>query len=222
MSSAHTKPRFQSPILFLALVFFLLASPFVSGLSQTILNLVGLAVLGLVGAYILASSRTAFVVFCASAVLMIVFESIDAHPTETGLAVSVVGVIFTITTFGLLLYFLLHYSLWAPDVRKRDRLLAGISGYLIFAILCASIYYLLELLSPRSFVDARDEVISRFDLIYLSLVTISTLGYGDILPQTAGARMLCGMEAVFGTLYLAVFISALVGMKDGQRPTSRP
>ena len=47
-------------------------------------------------------------------------------------------------------------------------------------------------------------------LLYFSLVTLSTLGYGDISPVTPTTRILSALEAVTGTLYLAVFISSLV------------
>lgn len=46
---------------------------------------------------------------------------------------------------------------------------------------------------------------------YFSLVTLTTLGYGDITPQTAGAGALCQMEAITGQFYTAVVVAWLVG-----------
>ena len=46
--------------------------------------------------------------------------------------------------------------------------------------------------------------------IYHSAVNFATLGYGDITPTTPNSRVLSALEAVTGTLYLAVFISTLV------------
>ena len=55
-------------------------------------------------------------------------------------------------------------------------------------------------------------------LLYFSIVTMTTLGYGDIVPVAPVARMLCGVEAVVGQLYVAIFIARLVARQVGQAP----
>jgi len=60
-------------------------------------------------------------------------------------------------------------------------------------------------------------MILRQELLYMSLVTLSTVGYGDIVPAVPPARMLAVLEAVTGQIYLAVLIGGLVGMHM-QRP----
>jgi hypothetical protein len=47
---------------------------------------------------------------------------------------------------------------------------------------------------------------------YFSMVTFTTLGYGDIQPVTAYARLVSVMEAVVGQLYLVVLVARLVGL----------
>ena len=49
-------------------------------------------------------------------------------------------------------------------------------------------------------------------MTYLSFVTLTTLGYGDMLPATRATRMLAWVEAVSGQLYLAILVAWLVGM----------
>jgi Ion channel len=46
-------------------------------------------------------------------------------------------------------------------------------------------------------------------MIYFSVVTITTLGYGDILPLTERARMLVAIEAVFGVVTIGFFLNAV-------------
>ncbi|MCD6389525.1 MAG: two pore domain potassium channel family protein, partial [Desulfobulbaceae bacterium] len=41
--------------------------------------------------------------------------------------------------------------------------------------------------------------------------TLTTLGYGDITPQTLGAGALCQMEAIVGQFFTAVIVAWLVG-----------
>jgi hypothetical protein len=59
----------------------------------------------------------------------------------------------------------------------------------------------------------RSELSNFHALNYFSFVTLSTLGYGDILPISPVARMLAWLEAVFGQLYLAVLIGHIVGLQ---------
>ena len=45
---------------------------------------------------------------------------------------------------------------------------------------------------------------------YYSVVTLTTLGYGDLLPVSATARAMAYMQAVFGQLYVAILVAGLV------------
>jgi len=47
--------------------------------------------------------------------------------------------------------------------------------------------------------------------LYFSFVTMTTLGYGDILPVSATARGLAYMQAIVGQFYIAVLVAGLVG-----------
>jgi len=54
------------------------------------------------------------------------------------------------------------------------------------------------------------------DLIYFSFVTLTTLGYGDIVPVDPVARSLSNIEAILGQLYPATLLARLVSL--GERP----
>ncbi|HED38439.1 MAG TPA: two pore domain potassium channel family protein, partial [Ignavibacteria bacterium] len=47
------------------------------------------------------------------------------------------------------------------------------------------------------------------DSLYFSVVTITTLGYGDISPTGGIGKLLTGSEAVFGILILGLFLHSL-------------
>ena len=53
----------------------------------------------------------------------------------------------------------------------------------------------------------------RVDLLYFSLVTLTTLGYGDIVPVGEEVRMLAVLEAVAGVLYVAITVALLVSVR---------
>ena len=46
--------------------------------------------------------------------------------------------------------------------------------------------------------------------MYFSLVTMTTLGYGEITPVAPIPRLLAGLQAATGTIYIAVFIGRVV------------
>jgi hypothetical protein len=49
-------------------------------------------------------------------------------------------------------------------------------------------------------------------LIYFSLITLSTVGYGDILPLTLQTRYAAAAEGIAGQFYLAILVARLVGI----------
>jgi hypothetical protein len=108
----------------------------------------------------------------------------------------------------------LRFALGARVV-DRERLYAGLSAYLLSGIFFGVFYWVLERTWPGSLAIPGEDVQSNFSLvlaIYYSFVTLTTLGYGDIVPRSEVARGLAIMEALVGQLYLAVMIARLVSL----------
>lgn len=96
---------------------------------------------------------------------------------------------------------------------SADLIAGAIVAYLLMAIMWAFIYYLLEAAHPGSFSLPTGTLQTQPALFrYFSLVTITTVGYGDITPVTPVARAFANLEAVVGQLYLVILVSWLVGM----------
>jgi len=91
-----------------------------------------------------------------------------------------------------------------------EALLGGIFGYLLLSMVWAVLFVWIERWKPGSFVIAEQSDLSS-TMIYYSLVTLTTLGYGDVLPRTPIAELVSGLEAVVGVLYVAVMIGSIVG-----------
>lgn len=102
-----------------------------------------------------------------------------------------------------------------------DGIFAMIVVYFLIAMVFAELYYValiwnpnaLHLLTPAGEMTAHE---LRGELMYYSLVTISTVGYGDILPVSPTVRMLATIEAVTGQFYVAVVVATFVGMWAAQ------
>lgn len=98
-----------------------------------------------------------------------------------------------------------------------DAIFAAFVAYLLLAFSFALIYRMMILWNPESFTGAISKPFHMGDLAYFSLVTIATLGYGDIIPASNTARMISVLEAVLGQFYVAVIIAVLVGTYISQR-----
>jgi voltage-gated potassium channel len=107
---------------------------------------------------------------------------------------------------------ILAYIFRQEDI-SSDVIAGAIVAYLLMAVMWSQIYLLLETVKPGSFnfpAGTRDSMPAL--LRYFSLVTITTVGYGDITPASPAARALANLEAVVGQLYLVIQVAWLVGM----------
>ena len=98
---------------------------------------------------------------------------------------------------------------------------AALCLYLLLGLLWGSLLMLLEVIVPGSFAGAGlgqagsfEEPFARFS--YFSFITMTTLGYGDITPQTPPAMALCQAEAILGQFFTVVLVARLVGIQVAQ------
>ena len=129
-----------------------------------------------------------------------------------------VSFIVPIVTVGLLIL----VDVLAAKQIVFDMVCGALCVFVLFGMCWANVYTLLELLAPGSFaidfaryhVDAAADPFAAAGVFtYYSFVTLTTVGYGDIVPASATARWLVWLEAVFGQFYMAVFVSRLIGLK---------
>ncbi len=94
-----------------------------------------------------------------------------------------------------------------------DTLCGAAAVYLLIGLSWASSYELIESVSPSAFRNVSDNPIQGWNqLVYFSLTTLTTLGYGDIIPNNIFARIWSTMEAIAGVLYLAILVARLVAI----------
>ena len=100
-----------------------------------------------------------------------------------------------------------------------NRLVGAICVYLLLGVIWAMIYTLVNTVSPGSFAgfSPMNDLGWDSEWLYFSFVTMTTLGYGDILPVSATARGLAYMQAVVGQFYIAVLVAGLVGAYVSRR-----
>ncbi|MGB7034208.1 MAG: potassium channel family protein [Xanthobacteraceae bacterium] len=109
---------------------------------------------------------------------------------------------------------------FGPGRVTVHRVQGAIVLYLNFALFFFIIYRLMEVLVPGSFSNlphSGSEYGSGAALLYFSFSTLTTLGYGDIVPLHPLARSLANLEGVIGQLYPATLLARLVSLEIAHR-----
>ena len=106
---------------------------------------------------------------------------------------------------------------------SNDTLSGAVSCYLLLGVLFGFLYAAIALAYPGSFMIQGKKLtpeISHFfyqheigKLIYFSIITLATVGYGDITPLSSPARSLAMVESVTGQFYVAILIARLVSIR---------
>jgi voltage-gated potassium channel Kch len=101
-------------------------------------------------------------------------------------------------------------NVFGPRRRVTERLFGAIALYLLLALIFGAIYATISAVVPGAFAGAMPSRVAMFDWGYFSLVTLTTVGYGDVTPVAHVARSVAALEALIGQLYPAIIIARLV------------
>ena len=117
---------------------------------------------------------------------------------------------------GIAAYLILRDILLSQQVTV-DTIRGGICVYLLIGFVWALLYGITASLDSNAFSQPIIEIESYGRAVYFSFTTLTTLGYGDIIPVSPLAKMLTNLEAIIGQLYPAILIAILVGGYISQR-----
>ena len=109
-------------------------------------------------------------------------------------------------------------AVFGPGRITYHRIVGAIMLYLTIGLVFVALYSMVGAYSPNAFsgttITARVSLPS--DLVYFSFTTLTTLGYGDIMPVHPIARSLSNVEAIIGQVYPATLLARLVSLGQGQ------
>lgn len=198
-------------ILLASLLLLILLSPILEGKVAGNLVLTLLFTLVLLAAVFAASGRPSTLGVALVFALPWLYLS-WLHPLWRADTADLVASLLLVGLGLFVLALLLARVIEAPRV-GMDTLCGAIAAYLLIGVVWAVSYSTIEALAPGSFGFAEQDFAMLWtQLLYFSLVTLTTLGYGDITPVGAVARIWSALEAMTGTLYLALLIARLVSL----------
>jgi len=151
------------------------------------------------------------------------------HPNLI-IASNVLAIAFLVYLSALITNYLTH-------AKKADSntIYGAICVFMLLGFIWGLTFFVFEVINPYSLTAGGDRVYedvgslleATSSSLYLSFVTLTTLGYGDITPATAPTRTLAVIEAILGQLFLIVMISRFVGlnvahsMRESERRSAR-
>ena len=125
-----------------------------------------------------------------------------------------------LTLIILLMFFTGSFSMAVKQVLFEgdidgNKIIGSLSLYMLLGLIWTVIYLFLLVMDPTSFSGIEttnwQQIFSR--VAYYSFVTLTTLGYGDILPTNHLAEFFVYLEAITGVFYMAIIVSSLISLR---------
>lgn len=162
------------------------------------------------GIYALDRDPIAFRISCGLMITVIVLKVLY-YSFSKAQYLQLLGLMMTILFIFQLLWMILKHIITEKTV-TADMIMGGACAFILTGLTWGFAYHFLEIIHPNSLQGSSPLSTNSSDFIYFSFVTLTSTGYGDILPISPQARALAVLEAIFGQLYLAIMISHLVSL----------
>ena len=180
--------------------------------------LVALAIIA--GALFISGSTAAFVAMLVAFGMNLVaaVHRLSEPSTIDIYLVSVAWLILAIT-----LGWVVARQVFAPGRVTYHRIIGAILLYFLVALIFVALFASVGRLVPKAFsgIAIDDSTRLASNLIYFSFVTLTSTGYGDVVPVHPIARSLCNLESIIGQLYPAILIARLVTQELGDGKQNR-
>lgn len=206
MSAIAYVRRFPSAGLLFVQLVGLLLYPWMetSAQGRALFGVFGLLVLGL-ALWVVRRSPwlTWLAVLLALPVVVMAVISIVAPQPGLAVAIAALEAAFYFYAAGSLIAYMLQD--W---VATTDELFAAGATFTLLAWAFAYVFVVCQAIVPASFGAPR----TWMELLYLSVMVLSSVGLSDILPVTPMARGLVMLESITGVMYIALVVSRLIGL----------
>ena len=206
--------RSQFGFLFLSLLLAIAIPPLLPrGPLVSVIFVVLLTAVLLSGLFAVVSDRTHFLIGAAMVAPALVInwwgEAVSSQTLDT------LGTVLAVAFLCYLTWLILLHIIVARRV-DANIVFAAICVYMLIGWICGLGFDIIEVLNGEALAlagGASGRALQSGEGMYYSLVTLTTLGYGDITPVSPVARSLAVLEAVAGQLFLVVMIARLVGLQ---------
>lgn len=160
------------------------------------------------GIYTVSQSNLVFRSALIIGILFVLLRSAqELFPDDKNIYLSL-SVLFMVIFMSLIVKIILTYLLITDEV-NTNLILGVISGYLLIGILFSFCFTLSVVLSPEKAISFGDNPLFK-DVLYFTMVTQTTIGYGDYAPLSDSARFLSYTLGVMGQLYMGLVMAFII------------
>jgi hypothetical protein len=139
----------------------------------------------------------------AVAVLLAIVGAISGSPTASGIA-ALIEVALLLEAAAVML---------GTVVSEREvgfrTILGAISVYILLGLLFVFVYSALDKLQSGLFFGQKT---GTGDYVFFSITTLTTTGYGNLVPAAQPGKFLAGLEMLMGQIFLVTLIAGLVSL----------
>ena len=207
--------RYSDPILtgltvLLLVMMFVIAS--LQAADVIVFEAFGLVVaIGMVlGVLVMSRSPVAFILITVAVAMNAVGAVLRFHQLST-------FDVYLVSAAWLLMAMTLGWVVRRAGLRQgpRHRVIGAVLLYLLIALFFVAAFAFVGLVIPNAFqgIKIEDSTALASNLIYFSFVTLTSTGYGDVLPDHPIARSLCNVETIIGQLYPPTLLARLVSLE---------
>jgi hypothetical protein len=195
----------------------MLVYPFFTGVDfrHQVFRVAGILLFAAALYAVLGKGRITIIAFCMGVpAIGIRLFNVVYHAGVFTMADEILGLAFMLFVTAVMVWTIMS----DPSVTS-DTLAGAVSAYMLIGITFGLAYILIAHLVPGSFRDSIEpgKQFSPTEYVFFSFVTLTTVGYGDIVPWLPHARAIAMLESIIGIMYPALLISRLVGMHNRKR-----
>ncbi len=205
LKKSFSREKHNIVLLLLIIIYVFLLSPFHQGEIRQVVYSIVLSGIFIIAVYAIREGSNLYFYLSGSAIIL-----------EWVSDIYDLTYIRWLTAVITLLFFMLAIVKMIIRIAKSKKVgtlefLEAINIYFLLGILGSVLFNVINEFSAGAFYFSEGLTASRTDFIYYSFVTISTLGYGDIIPVSPMAKNMSILLSISGQLYLAMIVALLVG-----------
>lgn len=209
ITKINTKLQSKFTLLLLSLVSFILLSPYVGNtlITKFLLLFIILFVFAAV-MFAIPQQRSHLIFFIGFALISFLMHCLYVI-NPNGITASINAICFTL--FCLIAAYIFINDIMNHKIVTQDVLMGSLCVYLLIGMAYSYIYVFIEIAHPDSFmITASHQTPSNFEFLYFSFITLTTLGYGDIVSTSVYSKSFVILESVTGVFYIAILVARLV------------
>ena len=199
--------RYRS--LLISLIVLIFVPFFTHGPVQQVITTVCLSLLFIIAVGAVSASRRFYLVLIVVVCILILFEWLIFLIHEDEL-LRIIAYTFFLLFMGFIVVRIYRFILGNANV-NFETIMAAISIYLLFGLIGALLAGIIDVIYPEAYtISSVDHGLVWNNFLYYSFITLTTLGYGDIIPVIEESKALAILLSVLGPFYMATVIGILI------------